>query len=73
MLSQEMMLHEDAAGLIRDLPRMIDRIFALDASCSTCAIRTSLCFDAGVADEHSRRVCVRMTAGAAARRRCMSG
>jgi two-component system sensor histidine kinase KdpD len=28
-LSQEMMLHEDAEGLIRDLPRMIDRIFAL--------------------------------------------
>ena len=29
-LSQEMMLHEDAEGLIHDLPRMIDRIFALD-------------------------------------------
>jgi two-component system, OmpR family, sensor histidine kinase KdpD len=29
-LSQEMMLHDDAAGLIRDLPRLIDRIFALD-------------------------------------------
>jgi two-component system sensor histidine kinase KdpD len=29
-LSQEMMLQEDAAGLIRDLPRMIARIFALD-------------------------------------------
>jgi two-component system sensor histidine kinase KdpD len=29
-LSQEMMLHEDAAGLIRDLPRLIDRIFVLD-------------------------------------------
>jgi len=29
-LSQEMMLHEDASGLIRDLPRLIDRIFALD-------------------------------------------
>ena len=29
-LSQEMMLHEDAAGLIRDLPLLIDRIFALD-------------------------------------------
>jgi two-component system sensor histidine kinase KdpD len=29
-LSQEMMLHEDAAGLIRDLPRLIARIFALD-------------------------------------------
>ncbi|HUD74584.1 MAG TPA: ATP-binding protein, partial [Terracidiphilus sp.] len=29
-LSQEMMLQEDAAGLIRDLPRMIERIFALD-------------------------------------------
>jgi len=28
-LSQEMMLHEDAAGLIQDLPRLIDRIFAL--------------------------------------------
>jgi two-component system sensor histidine kinase KdpD len=28
-LSQEMMLHEDAAGLIRDLPRLIHRIFAL--------------------------------------------
>ncbi len=29
-LSQEMMLHEDAEGLIHDLPRMIHRIFALD-------------------------------------------
>jgi two-component system sensor histidine kinase KdpD len=29
-LSQEMMLQEDAAGLIRDLPRVIRRIFALD-------------------------------------------
>ena len=29
-LSQEMMLHEDAAGLINDLPRLIDRIFALE-------------------------------------------
>jgi two-component system sensor histidine kinase KdpD len=29
-LSQEMMLHEDAQGLIHDLPRLIDRIFALD-------------------------------------------
>jgi two-component system, OmpR family, sensor histidine kinase KdpD len=29
-LSQEMMLHEDAAGIIHDLPRLIDRIFALD-------------------------------------------
>ena len=28
-LSQEMMLHEDAAGLIRDLSRLIHRIFAL--------------------------------------------
>ena len=28
-LSQEMMLHEDAAGLVRDLPLLIDRIFAL--------------------------------------------
>src|ERR1035437_8545554 len=28
-LSQEMMLHEDAAGLVRDLPELIDRIFAL--------------------------------------------
>jgi two-component system sensor histidine kinase KdpD len=30
-LSQEMMMQEDAAGLIRDLPRMIGRIFALEA------------------------------------------
>ena len=29
-LSQEMMLYEDAEGLIRDLPRLINRIFALD-------------------------------------------
>jgi len=29
-LSQEMMLHEDAAGLIRDLPLLIQRIFQLD-------------------------------------------
>jgi two-component system sensor histidine kinase KdpD len=29
-LSQEMMLQEDAAGLIQDLPRLIERIFALD-------------------------------------------
>lgn len=29
-LSQQMLLHEDAAGLIRDLPGLVDRIFALD-------------------------------------------
>jgi two-component system sensor histidine kinase KdpD len=29
-LSQEMMVQEDAAGLIRDLPRLIARIFSLD-------------------------------------------
>jgi two-component system sensor histidine kinase KdpD len=29
-LAQEMMLHEDAAGLIHDLPKLIARIFALD-------------------------------------------
>jgi two-component system sensor histidine kinase KdpD len=31
-LSQEMMLHEDAAGLIRDLPQMIHNIFVLDGA-----------------------------------------
>lgn len=30
-LSQEMMLHEDAAALIHDLPRLIQRIFLMDA------------------------------------------
>ncbi len=30
LLSQEMMLYEDAASLIRELPRIIDRIFALE-------------------------------------------
>ncbi|HKF45752.1 MAG TPA: ATP-binding protein [Terracidiphilus sp.] len=30
-LSQEMMLHEDAARLIRDLPQLVARSFALDA------------------------------------------
>ena len=29
-LSQEMMVHEDPAGLVRVVPRLIDRIFALD-------------------------------------------
>ena len=29
-LSQEMMLHEDPAGLVQVVPRLIDRIFALD-------------------------------------------
>jgi two-component system sensor histidine kinase KdpD len=29
-LSQEMMLHEDATGLVGDLPRLIERIFALE-------------------------------------------
>ena len=29
-LSQEMMLHEDAEGLIRELPRIIERIFSLN-------------------------------------------
>jgi two-component system sensor histidine kinase KdpD len=29
-LSQEMMLHEDAASLIHDLPRLIQRIFVMD-------------------------------------------
>jgi two-component system sensor histidine kinase KdpD len=31
-LSQEVMLHEDPEALIRDLPRLIDRIFALDGA-----------------------------------------
>ena len=31
-LSQEMMLHEDPAELTRSLPRLIDRIFALDCA-----------------------------------------
>ncbi len=35
MLSQEMMLHDDAAGLMRELPRLIHRIFALEA-CGRC-------------------------------------
>src|SRR5271168_492927 len=30
-LSQEMMLHEDAAGLVREIPRLVERNFALDA------------------------------------------
>jgi len=30
-LSQEMMLHEDAAGLVRDIPRLVEHNFALDA------------------------------------------
>ena len=30
LLSQEMMLHEDAAGLIRDLPGLMERIFNLE-------------------------------------------
>lgn len=29
-LSQELMLHEDADGLLRDLPRLIGRVFSLD-------------------------------------------
>jgi two-component system sensor histidine kinase KdpD len=29
-LSQQMMLHEDAAGLIQELPRLIHRVFALE-------------------------------------------
>jgi len=40
-LSQEMMLQEDAAGLIRDLPRMIERIFALDGWCFTSVTGTN--------------------------------
>jgi len=30
-LSQEMMLHDDAAGLIREIPRLVEQNFALDA------------------------------------------
>ena len=30
-LSQEMMLHEDAAGLIREIPRLVEHNYALDA------------------------------------------
>jgi two-component system sensor histidine kinase KdpD len=30
-LSQEMMLHEDAAGLIREIPRLVEHNFVLDA------------------------------------------
>ncbi len=29
-LSQEMMLHEDAAGLVREIPRLVEQNFALD-------------------------------------------
>ena len=29
-LSQEMMLHEDAGGLVRDIPMLVERIFGLD-------------------------------------------
>jgi two-component system sensor histidine kinase KdpD len=31
-LSQEMMLYEEAVGLVRDLPRLIQRIFALESA-----------------------------------------
>jgi two-component system, OmpR family, sensor histidine kinase KdpD len=31
LLSQEMILHEDAAGLIRDLPALVARIFAVES------------------------------------------
>ncbi len=31
LLSQEMMLHEDSAGLIRDLPTLVTKIFALES------------------------------------------
>jgi len=31
VLSQEMMLHEDAAGLIREIPRLVEHNFALNA------------------------------------------
>jgi two-component system, OmpR family, sensor histidine kinase KdpD len=31
-LSQEMMLYEEASGLVRDLPRLIQRIFALESA-----------------------------------------
>jgi two-component system sensor histidine kinase KdpD len=31
LLSQEMMLHEDSAGLIRDLPTLVAKIFALES------------------------------------------
>jgi two-component system, OmpR family, sensor histidine kinase KdpD len=30
-LSQEMMLHEDAAGLVREIPRLVEKNFALDS------------------------------------------
>jgi two-component system sensor histidine kinase KdpD len=30
-LSQEMMLHEDAAGLVREIPRLVEKNFALEA------------------------------------------
>jgi two-component system, OmpR family, sensor histidine kinase KdpD len=31
MLSQEMMIHEDAAGLVREIPLLVERNFALEA------------------------------------------
>jgi two-component system sensor histidine kinase KdpD len=30
-LSQEMMLHDDAKGLVRDIPRLVERVFGLEA------------------------------------------
>ena len=50
-LSQEMMLFEDAEGLIRDLPRLIDRIFALEAWCFTSRPGPVLRLDQRIAAE----------------------
>jgi len=70
-LSQEMMLAEDAAGLVRDLPRMIALIFALDGVVLTSAMRTNLHFDADL--PMSIQASLRAMAWARIRRRSFQG
>ena len=53
-LSQELMLHDDADGLIRDLPRLIERIFSLDGVVFyVCDPDELLRFNLRPSDEHS--------------------
>jgi two-component system sensor histidine kinase KdpD len=51
-LSQEMMLHEDAEGLVRDIPRLVERIFALDAV--LLYVRESNVRDLDTSEPHQR-------------------
>jgi two-component system sensor histidine kinase KdpD len=62
-LSQEMMLYEDAAALVRDLPVLVGRIFALDAVALYVRDENRFYFSAGELPGSVRAVLLAMAQG----------